>query len=57
MIRTDIYLTDEQFNRLKELKRLGVSKSFLLREALTLYLNSDRFNELLKALQEDKEDT
>jgi len=54
MKRIDLYITEEQDSKLKDLSTQGLSKSFLVRKGLELLFNSEYF---IKLIKESKEDT
>ena len=54
MQRIDLYITDEQKRTLDKLYTEGINKSFLLRRALDMYIDSDDFNAIIECLKEKK---
>ena len=53
MKRIDLYITDIQWEKLSNLSNSDISKSLIVRKSLDMFFNSDKFNELIKALKED----
>jgi hypothetical protein len=52
MKRVDLYLTEEQYNKLEDLHKEGLNKSFFIRRALDLFFESEPFTALIKSLKE-----
>ena len=48
MKRIDLYITEEQDIKLKDLSTQGLSKSFLVRKGLELLFDSEYFIKLIK---------